>query len=98
MVFTYRKHEVAVGVDDNVTESEFAFRSDRGWWALGADCVQATVGEFGVDDGTARDVVLTAAVLVPPIADVARRGSDLNRLTARQRPSPQAGPATFVGS
>jgi hypothetical protein len=83
MVFTYRKHEVAIGVDANVTESEFALRSDRGWWALAADRVQATVGEFGVDDGTARDVVFTAAVLVNPIADVARRRSDFDRLTAR---------------
>ena len=59
---------------------------------------KSTVSEFGIDDGATRDVVLTAAVLVNPIAHVARRGSDLDRLTARQRPSPQAGPATLVGS
>jgi len=83
MVLTHGKHQVPIGVDANVTESEIALRSDRGWWALAADRVQATVTEFGIDDGATRDVVITAAVFVNPIADVGRRGSDLDRLTAR---------------
>jgi hypothetical protein len=83
MIFTYGEHEAAVGVDANVTEAECACRGDRACRALPVDRVQPPVGELGVDDGTARDVVLTAAILVNPITHIGRRGSDLDRRTAR---------------
>jgi hypothetical protein len=41
-------------------------------------------------------VVLTAAVLVHPIADVRRLGSHLDRFTTGEQPPPQAGPASFI--
>jgi hypothetical protein len=42
-------------------------------------------------------VVLTAAVLVHPIADVRRWGSHLDGFTIEKRPPPQAGPTSFIG-
>jgi hypothetical protein len=82
----------------NVSESELALWSDRLCRPLAADCIQAPVRELGVDERATRDVVLTAPVLVHPIADIGRWGSDLDRLATGDQPSPQAGPAALVGS
>jgi hypothetical protein len=41
-------------------------------------------------------VILAAAVLMHSITYIGRWRSNLNPLTARQQPSPQAGPSTFV--
>jgi hypothetical protein len=43
-------------------------------------------------------VIFTAAILVHSVAYVGRCRGDLDRLTAGNKPSPQTGPASFVGS
>jgi hypothetical protein len=98
MVLAYRKYESSLGMDSNVAESEGTLRGDRLGLTLASNCVKASVTELRIDDSAARYVVFTAAIFVHSVAHIGRCWGDLDWLTAGNKPSPQTGPASFVGS
>jgi len=97
MIFAYCQDEAAIGMDSDVAESEFGLGRNRPWRGSIPHRVQAAVSEFGVDDDAARDVVFAAAVLVHSVAYIGGCRGDLDRFTAGQWSTPEAGPASFVG-
>jgi hypothetical protein len=98
MVLAYGKDQSPVGMDSNIAESEGTLRRDRLGCNGASNCIQATVAELRIDHRATRDVVFTAAIFVHSVAYVGRSRGDLDGLTTRNEPPPEACPASFDGA